>query len=389
VADSAQRLDTITLAVPEPVDLAPAPIPASADQRLVFRQLFENLVRIDCQGQLQPALASSWRADSTGRSWTFALRDGVRVPYGSSLTAQMVESAWHSRQAALQSAGLESVSALDDTTLLVRMSDVRDSLPQLFADLLWSVGSVNLPGAPSGFRMNIPIGATGPVLQILAAPTGDLRDALDAGADLVISGDPQVIDYAARHPEFQTFPLPWDRTYALLRHWGSALRVAGSLDSAARLSLARDAVQTEARPAQSQAWWNNGPCALSVSMKAAVPTATRVVYQTTDPVARQLAERIVALAGDRPPLSVMGLDPVRFADALERGNDAGYIVALPFRSVAPCRESAEWTRRGYPEPLIDTRSRAIVRRGSPALTVDYDGTLRIVPPGNTMETQTH
>jgi hypothetical protein len=322
-------------------------------------------------------LAESWHSDSTSRTWTFVLRDGAHFPDGSRLTARSVESDWHRRDAALRAAGLESVFAPDDRSLRLTMKDRGDSLPQLFADPLWSVLPESMPKAAPGTRMTIPLGQDQPILQILAAPQGDLRDALDAGADLVVSGDPQVIDYAARHGDFETFPLPWDRTYALLQHPGTLPLNVGIGDSTVLQSLARDAVQTDARPAQTRAWWGYGPCAIETLMEVTIPTATRILYPTPDPVARQLAERIVALAGDHPPLNAVGVNSVQFAEALKRGNDRGYIVALPFRSASPCRESAEWTGIGRLQPLIDTRQRAIVRRGSPPLSVDWDGTVRV------------
>ena len=385
MVDSAEHLDTFTIALAEPVDLSHAPNPINESERLVFRQLFETLVRLDCQGKLQPDLATSWHPDSTGRNWTFVIRDGARFPDGSSLTARSVRSDWHTRWSRLQAVGLDSVKVLDDRTLLVAMRDLRDSLPHLFADPLFSVTSQVNSSAASNGRIALPPGPTRPTLEIEASPRGDLRDALDAGGDLVVSGDPEVVDYAASRGEFEIFPLPWDRTYALLQHAGSEPLKANVSDSTIHQSLARDAVQTEARPARSPYWWN-GPCAIYTSMHVTLPTAPRVVYLRTDVVARQLAERMVALAGDSPSLSAVGMDPSRFADALKHGGDRGYIVALPLRPVSPCRESAEWTSGAYLQPLIDTRARAIVRRGSPALSVEWDGTVRVArPEGSTAE----
>jgi len=120
-------------------------------------------------------------------------------------------------------------------------------------------------------------------------------------------------------------------------------------------------------------------------MEVRIPTGSRIVYQQGDPVARQLAERLVAVADDRSPLSALAADPLRFAAGLMRGEDRGYIVALPLQSASPCRESAEWTVKGRLYPLIDTRQHAIVRRGSPALTVDWDGTPRFVSDANSQQ----
>jgi hypothetical protein len=352
-------------------------VPANQDERLVFRQLFPTLVRLDCRGELRPALATSWQADSTGRVWTFALRDEARFLDGSSLTAHGIEADWIRRDSALRQAGLDSVRAIDDRTLRVTMKDLRDSLPRLFADPLWSVVSNSAATKLSEGGLTVSLGPGRAILVIASAGTRDLRDALDAGADLVVSGDPQVIDYAARTSDFNTYPMPWDRTYALLQHPGAQV-VSPTLDSTLKLSLVRDVVQTDARPSASRYWWNSSPCSVEVSMIGTTPTGSRIVYQQTDPVARQLAERMVAVANDRSPLSALASDPLRFAVELDRGADRGYIVAIPLQSASPCRQSSQWTGRGRLYPLIDTRQHAIVRRGSPALTVDWDGTPRFL-----------
>ena len=376
-ADSTQRLDTVTIALSSPLDLSHAPVPTNQDERLVFRQLFPGLIRLDCKGELRPGLATSWQSDTTAGTWTFVLRDGARFPDGSSLTARSIEADWIRRDSALREAGLDSVRAIDDRTLQVAMQDLRDSLPRVFADPLWSVVSDSLATRLSEGRLTVSQGPGRAVLAIAVAGTRDLRDALDAGADLVVSGDPQVIDYAARTSELNTYPLPWDRTYALLQHPG-AQAVSTTLDSTLKLSLVRDVVQTDARPSASRHWWNSSPCSVEISMVGTTPTGSRIVYQQTDPVARQLAERLVAVADVRSPLSALASDPLRFAAELERGADRGYIVAIPLQSASPCRESAQWTRRGRLYPLIDTRQHAIVRRGSPPLSVDWDGTPRFL-----------
>jgi hypothetical protein len=163
----------------------------------------------------------------------------------------------------------------------------------------------------------------------------------------------------------------------LLEHWGTQ-GLTAALDSTMKLSLVRDVVQSDARPSSNRQWWNSSPCSVEISMAVTIPTGSRIVSQQTDPLARKLAERLVAIAEDQPRLSALAVDPLRFAAELQRGEDRGYIVAIPLQSASPCRESALWTRRGRLYPLIDTRQHAIVRRGTPALTVDWDGTPRFL-----------
>src|SRR5262245_51880483 len=51
-----------TVALTDRVNPANAPRPSNDSERLLFRQLYESLVRVDCEGRVMPALAASWRA---------------------------------------------------------------------------------------------------------------------------------------------------------------------------------------------------------------------------------------------------------------------------------------------------------------------------------------
>src|SRR5262245_1111381 len=74
-----------TVALTDRIDPANAPRPSNESERLLFRQLYETLVRIDCEGRVTPALAASWRLSVDGRTWVVTLRpdahfsDGVQV----------------------------------------------------------------------------------------------------------------------------------------------------------------------------------------------------------------------------------------------------------------------------------------------------------------------
>ena len=70
--------NSLSVALLGPVDPAHAPVPASDAERLVFPELYETLVRVDCVGRILTALARSWAADSGGHRWTFTLRDDAR-----------------------------------------------------------------------------------------------------------------------------------------------------------------------------------------------------------------------------------------------------------------------------------------------------------------------
>jgi len=58
--------------------------------RNLLRLVFDNLVTMDDQGRIQPALAVSWRSEPGNQRWQFQLRQGVKFQDGSPLTAEAV-----------------------------------------------------------------------------------------------------------------------------------------------------------------------------------------------------------------------------------------------------------------------------------------------------------
>jgi len=313
----------------------------------------ETLVRLDCNGQVRPGLATEWAGDSTGRHWIFTLP----AP-----RAGAVASAWQD-SGGVKDLGIDSVVALDDHRLRVTLRSIPDSAPRLFADR-----SLAIPTAQSPWGVHLRV-----------ASERDPRDALDHGADLVVTRDPAVVDYVAGRPEFTTFPLPWSRLYALLQPAG-AMPISELDADSVRRSLAEDVVQAEARPTELPFYWT-GKCPRIYRLWAvSPPMAPRIVYPRDDRVARGLAERIVALASDSVPLTAMGLGPTEFAVALRNQNDRGLVVSLARQAPAPCHELAQLPGGARIHPIIETRARAIVRRGAPPLTVDGDGTVRVAEP---------
>ena len=106
----------------------------------------------------------------------------------------------------------------------------------------------------------------------------------------------------------------------------------------------------------------------------------RLAYVEGDEVAQALAGRLVALAGPGLGLRSVGLEPAAFDTALRQGTELAYIHAVPRRSLDPCSELAGLPSGMSTLPLIDTRPRAIIRKGSPPLTVDWDGAVRVIRP---------
>lgn len=229
------------------------------------------------------------------------------------------------------------------------------------------------------------------------APGTDLRDVLDRGLpaagdprpDVVATRDPDVLAYAAAGAGYLIGTLPWDRTYVLV-----AADVADTIPSdAERDAMARDAVRADVRgAARPFAWLLDSTCVAGPAPLASGTVRPIVAYATGDAIARQLAERIVALAESDPRPAwlpaALGRDarasrvaPVAsdsIVDMLASGRAVAAVVAVQRDPRTQCgitRAALPW--RGV--PLVDSRAHAIIRRGSGAtFAVEVDGALRFV-----------
>src|SRR6185295_16789950 len=63
-------------------------------ERLLFRQLYETLVRVDCDGRVRPGLADSWRPGTSARTRIVTLRDNARFSDGTPITYADVLASW-------------------------------------------------------------------------------------------------------------------------------------------------------------------------------------------------------------------------------------------------------------------------------------------------------
>jgi hypothetical protein len=433
----------VEVALLDPVSPASAPRPGNEAERLLFRQSYETLVRIDCRGAVQPGLAESWRAEADGRAWRFVLRRDAVFWDGRAVTPAAVVASWSRGGGSIR---FDSLAADGDRELVVYLDSAYEEVPALFADPEHAVaggsGSTWLPGS-GPYRLEapapaidfshlvvnaFPVDAARPRLAFRLATATDARDLLDSGVELMVSRDPDILDYVGRRPELSARPLPWNRTYVLLAP--TRVRELRS-DATAELpratvtvlppefqsALARDAVRGDARGHDGPAWWEVGDrCQRERerlhALPPAIPTAAyrlsgpwRVVHRQDDEAARGLAERIVALTTanesgplaaavprlaelDEPPV-VAGLEPDRFEEALRAGSEFLFVVALPHRALDPCRhltllsQRAPWLAVGWLDPartivpLVDTRSHLIAREGAVWLSVEWDGVVRI------------
>ncbi|MBU0462955.1 MAG: ABC transporter substrate-binding protein, partial [Proteobacteria bacterium] len=74
----------------EPPHLDPTAGAAAAIDEVVYANIFEGLTRIDKNGVVKPALASSWTVSEDKKTYTFNLRKGVSFHDGASFEADDV-----------------------------------------------------------------------------------------------------------------------------------------------------------------------------------------------------------------------------------------------------------------------------------------------------------
>jgi hypothetical protein len=407
---TAAHSQPIVVALEGSVDRANAPRPRNRAERLVFAQVYETLVRVNCDGRAVPGLAQSWIRQPRGDEWLFTLRGDAHFHDGASVTAQDVMESWKAGSlvgepgSANASSPIAFATVVGERMLRVAMKQATTSSPEIFAAAqlavqkkvpgrAWPLGTGPFePTDSAGSVLLVPAQTSTATSRILVRPVaGDPRNAIDAGIDLIVTADPAALDYARSHPAFAVVPLAWDVTYVML-----IARTSGGPDSGRPAvpalvleELARDALRVDARVAQPPIEWAESyECS-----SAGRPTgrrSDRVIHSDGDGAARALAERLVALltrpgASDdwmtiliperRDRLVAAGLNGDAFAAALRAGGDAAYIVPLARAGAEPCAQIGLAHGAVRVLPLVETRTSVIVRRGLMGIETDARGTL--------------
>lgn len=420
IAEAGEPVATVALS--SPIDPSHAPHPSNDGEQLLFRQLYETLVRTDCQGRVAPGLAASWQLDANGRTWIVTLRENARFSDGTPVTAADVLASWTDGTGGelqpLVRGLVQSVVVVGDRALAIVLRSRRVDVPLALAhpdlaiakpvaDSQWPLGTRSSriateahPAAATAATVITVDRDNLPAIRFFVA-AGDPRDLLDQGVDLLVTRDTATLEYAATLPQFRSVPLAWHRTRVLLAPGRS--RSAPSLSEDARDVLADDAVRGEARGARGPFWWQMiADCEVTLSPPRDHATPIpRIVYDANDAAARDLAERFVglvrasgpaatafldALLPDRPGRTYQraaGLTGEALARAERRGADAGYVTSVDSRPVDPCQDlkalmdRAPWLDPATILPLVETRLQAIVRRGRSGVTAEWDGGLVI------------
>ena len=390
--------DTVTLSFTEQIDPAGAPVPANTAERVLFRQTSETLTRLDCTGQIRPALARRWTRDHpSGFVWSFEL-DTTPALGKTIVPSHVVVATWEARK----NGGMWpwprilSVEAVAPFILQVRLDSVFTELPAAFAS-----PDLSIPVGP--FRQELSARPTaGPLVELIhLVPSTlpsivpvirfqflhrgvDTRDMLDfptvnllRAADLVITREPEALSYARSKPGFRTVPLPWDRTYVLVTPISQSDTASGQNQSAFRQALAREAVRAEARAAEGPFWWETEAKCSGTMPLLPMGRLPQIVYPGDDPMARELAERLVALRF--PTLRTSGLLPDPLMASLAGGEAVAYVIPLPLLTPASCRRLPRWPSAAAVVPLVDSRAHVIVRPGVPPFVIDGDAAIRFIP----------
>lgn len=153
---------TIRVRLVEPVSPATAPEPRNDAERHVFRNLYETLVTVDCEGGVAPGLASAWSSEDGGRRWVFTLREGSRFWDGRPVRAADVRESWLATQSRAQATGCllpwiwldasaASVRPLDERRLEISLPEPQPDLLPLLAHAAFAVaGPPGRDGWPAG-----------------------------------------------------------------------------------------------------------------------------------------------------------------------------------------------------------------------------------------------
>ena len=136
----------------------------SGNRLSILFSIYEALVRLDEDGDVQPSLAERWEVGEDARSWTFFLRPGVVFHNGDALKASDVVStlarvldpaiggAFGTQGVYISYLGTADISAIDDSTVRIVTADPMADL----LDLL-----VAMPIGPAGELHKLPGGYVG------------------------------------------------------------------------------------------------------------------------------------------------------------------------------------------------------------------------------------
>jgi hypothetical protein len=262
-----------------------------------------------------------------------------------------------------------------------------------------------------------PVDGHTPFVRIMQQDRARAMDIASGAADAMITDDPAVLDYATTRAHTALVPLTWDRAYVLVDPVRMERTASGgtvtALPRAVCDALARDAVPVDARGGSSifSDAWNAAPLRMTIDGAPwrATP-GSQLAFVSADPIARALAERIVALAamdtststdaralrrampGAGPALRATGMPRELFLAHLHDGPNDNFVLPLSWLADYPLLIPylfgvAPWIARdGNPfpaglVPLVETRAHFVALSDRISYIDEHNGTVRVMPPG--------
>jgi hypothetical protein len=413
----------------------PEGIPPLSLHPFLGPQLFQTVFTADCTGRVSETLATSVRDLTDGAGISFGIRPGFTYSDGSAVSAKSVVDEWN--RMLTPSIAVDSIrtSGLDAIQVYSKLSP--NSLRSLLTDPAFVVRTASESGVvgTGAYRVSSSAEEKGLRLEGIASSTlpdivvvqtqNDLRDLLPSSAQIGLTTDPTVVDYATSLPGLFVEELAAGPTYLLVtRARLNAIRALPeasplqSVDTDFKEALAGTAVRSLAEAyVGSQLQGLPDHCDLAPSLSETVSgqpqsPAPRLVFDASDDTSRDIAERIVALQQTLPDGTVgenirrifpgfvrgdkalvpTGKSDLELRESLREGTDAAYIIMLPGSPVVQCLgleslvQQSAWLQEGFSAsplfavPLIRTRQFLVaVTAEVPALYVDGYGRMELDP----------
>lgn len=165
-ADDSSRSDesSITIGIPQDIEdsLDPHAAVAAGTEEILFN-IFEGLVKPDSDGNLVPAVASDYKIEDEGKTYTFYLREGVKFHDGTPVTVEDIK---YSIERCADTSGegtllvsafsnIESVEIVDEKTVSIRLMNTdTDFLSELTSAVIpaWNEDPAGNPIGTGPYR---------------------------------------------------------------------------------------------------------------------------------------------------------------------------------------------------------------------------------------------
>jgi hypothetical protein len=231
--------------------------------------------------------------------------------------------------------------------------------------------------ASSAERLLVPVDSGAPVLRLIPITAStDPRDLIDRQVDVILTTDPAALEYArAQSGRRWVVPLAWATTYVLILPDSGVVPVEPS--DRLRAELANEVVRAEAQPAPDSGWTGSS---CSVQTPRPAVRLPDIMVPAQDPVARAIAERLIALAPAGSWRRITPLARTALEAALRHPAGAAFVIPLPRWPQPDCQGVLPVAQGARLFPLVEVRTHAILGPGVPPFVIHRDGSIRFQRP---------